>query len=179
MRTSSVRLIRKLVGIVLLVINTTLSLMSALAMYSIVEFASDADNYDFNVASPITYNFTISPNGYINLGSMTINNTGLFDFNDFEIRFEFNNQTNGGLVRLLSFNGSFGDVPAGEKKVLDLTLKNDTVSRKSLWVNPALNDMSTINPANVSGFLEVTGKYVLALFRFDFRFTNLSLWTWT
>nr|MDO8086316.1 hypothetical protein [Candidatus Sigynarchaeum springense] len=165
MRTSTVRLVRKLAGILLLVINTTLSLMSALAMYSIVEFASDADNYDFKIADPITYDFSISPNGYINLGNMTINNTGLFDFNDFEIKFEFNNQTSGGQVRLMSFNGSFGDVLAGEKKDLELTLKNDTAAGKALWVNPALNDLSTINPANVSGFLQVTGRYVLALFR--------------
>ncbi len=178
MRTSSVRLIRKIAGIVLLVVNTILSLVSALAVYSIVEFATYRNNYALKVANPITYDFSISPNGYINLGNMSINNTGIFDFDDFKINFEFFNQTIGGPVRLMSFNGSFGDVEAGKKRDIELSLRNDTVLGKSFWVNPVLNNMTSINAANVSGYLQISGKYVLSLFQFDFKFTNFTAWHW-
>ncbi|NMC07379.1 MAG: hypothetical protein GYA24_19345 [Candidatus Lokiarchaeota archaeon] len=180
MRQTGIRFVRKLAGIVLLLVNTILSLVSALAVYSVVEFARFRTNYNFQVASPITYDFSISPAGYINLGNMSINNTGIFDFDDFEIKFEFFNQTSDTTqVRLMSFNGSFGDVPAGQKRVIPLLLQNDTTVIKNFWVNPALTAMSTINPANVSGYLQISGKYVLSLFKFEFRFTNFTSWTWS
>ncbi|MBN2152757.1 MAG: hypothetical protein JW839_15000 [Candidatus Lokiarchaeota archaeon] len=176
MRTSSIRLIRKLAGIVLLVINTMLSLVSALALYSIVEFASNQNNYDFEVASPITYNFTISPNGYINLGTMHINNTGIFDFDDFEVKFKFKNNETGTPVLLMSYNGTFPDIKAGEKQDVALNLKNSTTS--SFWVSPGLLNITSIDSDHVVGSLTITGKYVLSLFRFDFAFQNLTTWSW-
>jgi hypothetical protein len=173
MRTSGIRLLRKIIGYVLLIVNLMLSVVSALAVYSVVEFISDKNHYQFNPASPVMFNFSTSPElRYLYVGTMTLNNTGLFDFDNFSVEFRFDNITGSTPEELIYFRGSYGDIVAGQSRTISLNFTGS-----EMRVNSTLNLLS-INATNTKGFLKISGKYVLSLFNFAINITNVADWAW-
>ncbi len=171
MRTSGIRLVRKIAGLVLLLVNTILSVVSAVALYSVVEFASNTNNYNFESGPSASFNLT-APVPYIFIGNVTFNNTGLFDFDDFRVEFELNDT----IEKLLHFEGSFGDINAGEKKTIPLNLTTATVPyQTNLWIKAGLTEINS--SMTFDGYLKLRGKYVLSLFSFELKLTNIANWT--
>ncbi len=170
MRTSGIRLVRKIAGLILLIVNTILSVVSAVAIYSVVEFASNTNNYSFEPSASASFNLT-APVPYIFIGNVTFNNTGLFDFDDFSVEFELNDT----VEKLMHYEGDFGDINAGVKKTITLNLTTATTPYPStLWVKPGLTEINS--SMTFDGYLKLSGKYVLSLFAFELKLTDISTW---
>jgi hypothetical protein len=173
MRTSGIRLVRKLIGYVLLVVNLMLSIVSAVAVYSVIEFAGNEKNYHFDDRTSPAFNLTASV-PFIYIGDVVFNNTGLFDFNNFTIDFELTNETTS--TTLLHYHGSFGDIKAGQKRTLSLNLTT-IPGNSTLYIMPSLPPIPWSNSTIYGGYLQLSGKYVLSLFAFSFNITNIAGWT--
>lgn len=169
---------RKFIGYALLIVNTILSLLGFLAVYGVVNFLSDQNNYHF---SPLTsgnftniFNSTSEPK-YINVGSFVFNNTSLFSFDDFDVNLSISLHNDTRDYRILDYNGTFGSIAAGQMRNISLYLT--TTSTSTLIVDPLVL-LGKIHPMGMnvsnSSYIDFTGKYVFDLFHFDLNITTLS-----
>jgi hypothetical protein len=172
---------RKLIGFVLLIVNTILSLLSFLAVYGVVNFLSNDNNYKFSAGTIQSniLNVTSTTPKYLYVGTFTFNNTSLFNFDNITVSFgfTFTNSTNHAKYVGMNYTGNFGSVPAGQMRVFSLNFTTSASSPNStLTINPAILN-GTFNPIglNITNlYLEFYGAYVFDLFIFDLKMTQLG-----
>jgi len=177
-RTSDLKALRKLLGFVFLFVNTILSLLSFLAVYGVVNFLSNANNYKFRQATTIQSNIlnVTTAQRYLYVGNFTFNNTSLFAFDNFTVSFQLDlhNITYPYTYPIMNYTGKFGSVPAGQERTFPLNLT--TIS------SPEINSTLTVSddvihgkiiPTNMtvsnSSYLEFIGAYVFDFFNFDLK----------
>nr|MDO8112975.1 hypothetical protein [Candidatus Sigynarchaeota archaeon] len=172
---SGIRVLRKIMGIGLIIINSLLSLTSFLAVYSAVYFATNSNNYRIDIADPVAGQLNNSVgNVYLYVGNVTLNNTGLFDFNDFRIEFKMYEEFPAYNDSLMNYTGGFGDIPAGTQRTLVMNFTT-TTDISNFTVKDNL-DYLAVNFTNVWGSLKLHGKYTFSLFDFDLTVRNISQW---
>ena len=169
---SPVRIFRKVLGYVLLLINTLLSVISGIAVYSVVHFLSNKDNIYNLDNSGFGIDLNAGATSYINIGVMTITNTGLFDFDDFSFELDIYESD----VPFLKYNGTFGTIAAQEQTPIPLNFTNGTVLNGQLYIY-STNVTKLTNPTtwqNPTGYLSIRGRYAFSLFGFTLNITNMS-----
>ncbi|MFX0099820.1 MAG: hypothetical protein ACFFCS_09565, partial [Candidatus Hodarchaeota archaeon] len=102
---SPIRIFRKLLGYVLIVVNLLLSFISFTAIYSVVYFMGDQNNFHVDMSGADLSDLASPSPTYIYLGTVTVKNTGLFDIDDLSIEFEIS--LNG--TDYIRYNGSWAD----------------------------------------------------------------------
>lgn len=160
---STLRGLRKVLGIVFILVNALLSLTSFLAVYSAIYFARDPNNYTIDT-SGINEQLN-APVPFIYLGEVRLDNTGLFAFQGFTVNFTLA-ERNGTII---SYDKNFGDIQAHQTKVmpLNVTAAEGAVLNMSMDFNP-------LTWVNVSASLMVGGKYAFGLFEFHIILSNLT-----
>jgi hypothetical protein len=161
---SGLKLIRKIFGIILLVINLIVSFTSFVSGYSAVYFMGTIDENILN-ADSFSANLASSPE-YIYLGKISLNNTGIYNLDDFEIEVKLFDEYGTWIVE---FEKWFGTLPAGQSSA---SLTNWEINITGF--NPGL-DLSTVNWTNVTGYCNLEGKYAFRLFDFSLNITNMAL----
>nr|MDO8116495.1 hypothetical protein [Candidatus Sigynarchaeota archaeon] len=138
--------------------NAILSFTSFLAVYSTVFFVSDTNNFkpNFNVIDGLS-----GPEPYLYVGNISVNNTGLFYFNNFTVDFTLS-EPNGTLITYTKF---FDEIAPQHVKVFEINLTAPYATFNTTM------DYTAIQWDEISGFLMIKGKYAFALFDFQMNIT--------
>jgi len=162
---SPIRILRKILGIALILVNALLSVISFVAFYSAVFFAQSLDPETMLDYSAWDYGLEENPQ-YLYLGNITIDNTGLFDFDDFQITLELYEQN--GII--FTYNEEFpGGFPAGAETNHTIYISEAT----GAWFNGSMS-FNPMSWTNLSGFLQISGKYAFKLFEFSLNISNVT-----
>ncbi|MHA1369705.1 MAG: hypothetical protein ACTSRA_08345 [Promethearchaeota archaeon] len=171
---SMLKIIRKLAGIFLLVVNVVLSLTSFLGVYSVVYFAASENNVVTSMQVDPTGLLNEPLSRYLYLGNITINNTGLYSIDDLTIEFELGeNSSNSTIVH---YEKNFGSIKSAEIKNIVVNLTQPDAQFNHTYIDEAINGSGVIiDQNNIKGYLTISGTYAI-LFGFSLNITDLSSW---
>ncbi len=160
---SVIRILRKIFGIVLILVNAILSFTSFIAVYSTVYFVSDTNNFktNFNVINGLN-----ASEPFLYVGDIAVNNTGLFYFNNFSVSFSLN-EPNGTVI---TYTKLFDEIAPQNVTTFDINLTAPYATFNMTM------DLYGIRWDNVTGFLFLRGKYAFSLFDFSMNITVNPLW---
>ncbi|MBD3186153.1 hypothetical protein GF325_04935 [Candidatus Bathyarchaeota archaeon] len=149
----------------MVIVNALLSFTSFIAAYNAVFLAQN--QIDDSMFIIDVDNGLSDPTPYLQLGQVNFTNEGLFDFDDFSVKFRVYDETD---TLLLDFQDFIGKIDAG-----GILSRMIVINESNGYINPGVNFL-LVDWSNVSGFLEIRGDYAFSLFNFNLTITNISGW---